>query len=45
MMGFTVIAFKPVENVFNLNAIKLMGSVQWVVKQAIGEKYVTMVIY
>ena len=44
-MGFTAIVYKPVANVYTLHAIKLMGIVQWVVKPAIGENYVTMVMY
>jgi len=44
-MGFTAIAKKPVANVYIPHAIKLMGIVHWVVKPAIGENYVTKVIY
>jgi len=44
-MGFTMIANKSVVNVYTLRAIKLMGNVHWAVKPAIGENYVTMVIY
>jgi len=44
-MAFTVIANKSVVNVYTLRAIKLMDIVHWVVKPAIGENYVTMVMY
>ena len=45
MKDFTVIAFKPVATVLMLIVIKLMDTVQKVVKPDIGKNYVTLVTY